>query len=64
MADAVTNKARLYSFVHILHNDTAILSLSTHHKLISKTDKDVIFSTAPKCLGTSKQWISWLFPYE
>jgi len=37
---------------------------STHHKLISKTDKDLIFSTAPKRLGTSKQWISWLFPYE
>jgi len=27
----------MYSFVHTLHNDTAILSLSTHHKLIPNT---------------------------
>lgn len=64
MAHAVTNKAWLYSSVHILHNDTAILSLSTHHKLIPNTDKDFLFSTAPTRLGLSIQWIPWLFPYE
>jgi hypothetical protein len=43
---------------------TAILSLSMHHKLIPNTDKDFLFSTAPKCLGPSTQWIPWLFPYR
>jgi len=54
----------MYSFAHILHKDTAILSLSKHHKLIPNTDKDFLFSMAPKRLGPSIQWITWLFPYE
>jgi len=37
MADAITNKAWQYPFVHIPLNDTATLSFSKHHKLIHNT---------------------------